>query len=65
MANWGEYHSGVLRTGMSNFGVTEGQLLIAGAIMANGVISTEFWNFTLYDGLKYFGYLENLTSILQ
>jgi phosphatidylglycerophosphate synthase len=45
-ANWGEYHTGVLKTNLSNFGVTEGELLIAGAIVICGVFGYDIFDTT-------------------
>jgi len=42
-ANWAEYHTGVLMTGAASFGVTEGELLILGAIGISGFISPNFY----------------------
>jgi len=45
-ANWGEYHTGVLKTNLSNFGVTEGELLICGAIVICGIFGYDFFDTT-------------------
>jgi phosphatidylglycerophosphate synthase len=45
-ANWGEYHTGVLKTNLSNFGVTEGELIIAGAIVACGIFGPNCFDIT-------------------
>jgi len=42
-ANWAEYHTGILMTGTNQVGVTEGELLILGAIGISGVISPNFY----------------------
>lgn len=45
-ANWGEYHTGVLKTNLSNFGVTEGENMIAGAIILCGIFGYDFFDTT-------------------
>jgi len=45
-ANWGEYHTGVLKTNVSNFGVTEGELMVAGAIVICGIFGFDFFDTT-------------------
>jgi phosphatidylglycerophosphate synthase len=45
-ANWGEYHTGVLKTNLSNFGVTEGELIIAGAVAMCGIFGPDAFDIT-------------------
>jgi phosphatidylglycerophosphate synthase len=54
-SNWAEYHTGVLRTGLSNFGVTEGELLILGAIFLTGVITPGFFITNFSDVFTHLG----------
>jgi len=61
MCNWGEYHTGVLQTNYANFGVTEGELMIAGAVALCGV-NPYFFEYTIYDALSYFGVSLSSTS---
>jgi len=46
-ANWGEYHSGVLTTSVTYFGVTEGELLILGCLFIAGVFGPGVWDLSI------------------
>jgi len=61
-ANWGEYHTGVLKTNLSNFGVTEGELLIAGAIVLCGIFGYDFFDTTFLQMISSTG-LVDVTKI--
>lgn len=54
MASWAEYHTGVLKTNYANFGVTEGELLIAGAVLIGG-LEPYFFEITGFEILTKFG----------
>jgi len=57
-ANWGEYHTGVLKTNLSNFGVTEGELLILGAILICGVFGADFFETTFLQIVSSSGFID-------
>src|SRR5690606_28773546 len=63
MCNWGEYHTGVLQTNYANFGVTEGELMIAGAVALCG-INPYFFEYTILDALTHFGVSTSSTNKL-
>jgi len=51
-ANWGEYHTGVLQTNVSYFGVTEGENMVAGAIILCGIFGHDFFDTTFLQMLS-------------
>jgi len=51
-----------LKTGAGNFGVTEGELLILGAILISGVISPNFYITPFYDVFVNFGWVNPATA---
>jgi len=55
VANWGEYHSGVLTTSYQYFGVTEGELFAIAVILITGIAGPEIWDFTILGVLQTFG----------
>jgi len=55
VANWGEYHSGVLTTSMQYFGVTEAELLVILVIFITGITGPEIWDVTTANVLQNFG----------
>jgi len=57
-ANWGEYHSGVLKTNLGYFGVTEGELMIAGAIVLCGIFGYDFFDTTFLQILSATGLVD-------
>jgi len=50
-ANWGEYHTGIMNTGVGNVGVTEGQFLIGLSLILQGIIGPNLFKTTVADVL--------------
>lgn len=46
-SNWIEYHTGVLQTGVGNFGVTEVELLLCGIHLITGLFGQEVWDISI------------------
>lgn len=45
-ANWGEYHTGIMNTGVGNFGVTEGQFIMGLSLVFCGIFGPDFYDIT-------------------
>lgn len=47
LANWNEYNTGVLKTNVGQFGVTECQIIITIVFILTGIYGQNFWKITL------------------
>jgi hypothetical protein len=61
--NWEEYHTGVLRTSVGYFGVTEGQLFIVGLFFLNAYTNGECKYWKVSEMLPFMEYPDVLKDI--